>query len=84
MHTRISLALDFIARQENLQVTEEMMHARIAKTAQAGRVSMEEALRRLGGADALYEQILSDLAMEIVAQTAQPQIVEVDQYPPLY
>ena len=83
-HTRISLALDFIARQENLQVTEEMMHARIAKTAQAGRVSMEEALRRLGGAETLYEQILNDLAMQIVAETAQPQIVEVDQYPPLY
>lgn len=77
---RESIALDYIARAEKIEVTGEELAGYIQRYAESGKISVEEAQRRLGGVDALYERMLNDRAMKVVTDSAEPVIQEVEEF----
>lgn len=73
---RLSLALDYVVRKEELTVSAEAVDAYIAKLAAANKYTPEQAERAAGGREKCAEELLSDAALKLVAQYAIPVPVE--------
>ncbi len=72
---RTSLALDAVARAETLEVTEELLTERLDRLAAAGKVEAGELRSRLeqsGRIAEIRQQILRELAADLVAEHAVP------------
>ncbi len=77
---RMSVALDYIIQNEKLEVSQEALTERLQRYADIDKTSAQEAADKRGGVEQIYSTMLNDMAMKIVADTAEPQIVEVESY----
>lgn len=78
---KLSVALDFISRSENIIVSEDEIDTVIRNSARANQISFNDALNNLGGRDGVREELLSKKALELVKSSVTPVIIEVEKFP---
>lgn len=78
---RFSVALDYIAQNENISITPDEVNNIITNTAKANGISFEEARTQRGGIEAVIEDLLNKKALDLVRSTVEPILVPVDKFP---
>ncbi len=74
---KVSMALDYIARKEQFEVTEEAVEERVnTYMKQAKSPSYESALKKLGGEESVREKIMNDMAADVLRSHCR--VVEVE------
>lgn len=74
---RKSIALDYIIRNENLDVAQSELDRYFERNAKAAEVTVDEMKRRLGGEDEVRDRMLNDRAFDIVKESAVQRVEEV-------
>ncbi len=78
---KISIALDYVARAENLEVSQIAFDNFVNAQAIQMQTSAENALVRLGGAENVAEKLLNEQAMRIIRDNMVVVDVEVEEFP---
>lgn len=78
---RLSIALDFIARKEEIQIQQDEIDSYFRDLANVQGISVEMVRQREGGDEGAIERLLNHHAMQIVRDNATQIMVEVDKIP---
>ncbi len=78
---KTSLALESVIRRENIRVTEEEIDSHLVSCANALQITPQDALKRLGGKDAVANHLRQEKALDLVCRHADVTRVEAEEIP---
>ncbi|MCD7751437.1 MAG: trigger factor [Lachnospiraceae bacterium] len=81
MQVRVSVALDYIMRKENMVASEEAIEERIQKFMKNSRLPHDKALAHMGGRENVAEKVTQEMAYNFVRDNCKVVETEVDVIP---
>ncbi len=78
---KLSLALEYIARTENILISDDEISSAVNSFAKVNNLTYPSALEQLGGREGIIEDLASKKALEFVKSNITPNIVKVEKFP---